>query len=41
MDQYSAEQMIQRSREGKLPESEFDAISLTNLLQRLEHLQQT
>ncbi len=33
-DQPSAEILIQLSREGKLPESELDAIGLTNLLQK-------
>ena len=42
-NQSSAEILIQLSREGKLPESELDAIGLTNLLQKkfeLEKYQQ-
>jgi len=41
-NQPSADIMIQLSREGKLPESELDAIGLTNLLKKkfeLENLQ--
>ena len=33
-NQPSAEILIRMSREGKLPESELDAIGLTNLLQK-------
>ena len=37
-NQPSAEILIQLSREGKLPESELDAIGLTNLLQKKSEL---
>ena len=38
-DQESPEIMIQLSREGKLPESEIDAIGLTNLQQKMFELE--
>ena len=38
-DQNSVETMIRLSREGKLPESEMDAISLTNLHEKKVELE--
>ena len=38
-DQDSVTTMIQLSREGKLPESEMDAISLTNLNEKMVELE--
>ena len=38
-DQNSVQTMIQLSREGKLPESETDAISLTNLHEKKTELE--
>ncbi len=35
----SANEMIEKSRKGKLPESEMDAIALTNLLDRQQDLE--
>ncbi|MCE7733269.1 MAG: hypothetical protein GPJ54_00230 [Candidatus Heimdallarchaeota archaeon] len=35
----SAKEMIEKSRKGKLPESEMDAIALTNLLDRQQDLE--
>jgi hypothetical protein len=40
-NQNSPEIMIQLSREGNLPESEMDAIGLTNLQQKLFELEKT
>ena len=39
-NQSSIEEMIRLSREGKLPESELDAIGLTNLQQKIFELEQ-
>ena len=38
-NQPSAETMIQLSRDGKLPESEIDAIGLTNLQKKMYELE--
>ena len=38
-NQPSAEIMIQLSRDGKLPESEIDAIGLTNLKKKMYELE--
>ena len=38
-NQTSAETMIQLSRDGKLPESEIDAIGLTNLQKKMYELE--
>ena len=38
-NQPSVENMIQLSRDGKLPESEIDAIGLTNLQQKMFNLE--
>lgn len=38
-DQDSVSAMIQLSREGKLPESEMDAINLTNLNEKMRELE--
>ncbi|QEE16420.1 hypothetical protein DSAG12_02250 [Promethearchaeum syntrophicum] len=38
-NQPSAEIMIQLSRDGKLPESEIDAIGLTNLQKKMYELE--
>ena len=37
--QDSAVEMIERTRKGKLPEAEIDAIALTNLLEKREQLE--
>ncbi|MHA1618524.1 MAG: hypothetical protein ACTSVZ_04520 [Promethearchaeota archaeon] len=38
-DQISADKLIQSSRDGELPESEIDAIALTNLQQKMLELE--
>ncbi|MHA1646915.1 MAG: hypothetical protein ACTSVL_05015 [Promethearchaeota archaeon] len=38
-NQISPEKMIQLSRDGELPESEVDAIGLTNLQQKMHELE--
>ena len=38
--QKSAKEMIEKARRGELPESEMDAIALTNLLDKREELEE-
>ncbi len=39
-NQQSAIEMIERTRNGDLPETEVDAIALTNLLKKQKHLEE-
>ncbi|MFW9992673.1 MAG: hypothetical protein ACFFD4_11555 [Candidatus Odinarchaeota archaeon] len=38
-NQDSADEMIERTRRGELPEAEVDAIALTNLLEKKQELE--